>query len=329
MDIKEGIQHALYIGKKEGRFTEDEIRLDKIRLNKLQYIVNEERDLGLTFGWFKYGPAPEDVSTGTEIDLGPRSGEDIAHLNESRLPSKDYLSTEAFAYYFLRELGEEFVKIVTADGTKTYLEEFYSEYGTEDESAAGFTDLYKASARLQQTLDTIGDGGEWHQNSTEFYYELDQMFLCVTEEIAKHESLERTLEPFEEYRRLVTSIISEAGAEEEVSATQQAFINNTIRKFYNTIWDFVAQEISLETMRGENIDELRPDVEANVEKYRQGSWEDEIESLETRRGVIGLEPDLDDLEELGSEGNEIHDDQSVDEKMIKQISEMGAEVITN
>ena len=30
MDIKEGIQHALYIGKQEGRFTEDEIRLDTI-----------------------------------------------------------------------------------------------------------------------------------------------------------------------------------------------------------------------------------------------------------------------------------------------------------
>ena len=329
MDIKEGIQHALYLGKQEGRFTEDEIRLDKIRLNKLQYIVNEDRDLGLTFGWFKYGPAPEDVTTNTGIELGPRPGDDIKHLDESRLPSKDYLSTEAFAYYFLRNLGDEFDRIVTAEETKVYLEDFYDEYAPKDEHAARFTDLYIASARLQQTLDRIGDGKDWHQNSTEYYYELDKRFLPVSEEIAKHDSLEHTLEPLEEYRRLLTSIISKADAEEELSAGQQSFINNAVRKFYNTIWDFVAQEISLETMRGENVDDLRPGVEAQAENYREGSWRDELDSLSERRGSVGLEPELEDVDELDSGGNEQDDEQSLDEEMVKQISEMGAEVISN
>jgi hypothetical protein len=122
-DITEGIQYALYIGKQKGRFTEDEIRLDKIRLNKLQYIANEDRDLGLTFGWFKYGPAPEDVTTGGTVELWPRSEDKISYLEESRLPSKDYLSKEGFAYYFVRELDEEFDRIVTAENTKVYLED--------------------------------------------------------------------------------------------------------------------------------------------------------------------------------------------------------------
>jgi hypothetical protein len=329
MDIKEGIQYALYLGKQEGRFTEDQIHLDKIRLNKLQYIANEDRDLGLTFGWFKYGPAPEDVTTDTEVELGPQSGDDIEHLDESRLPSKDHLSTEAFAYYFLRDLADEFDRIITAEETKIYLSDFYQEYAPKDEHAARFTDLYKASARLQRTLDTIGKRKGWHQDSTDIYYELDKKFIPVSEEIAKLESLEHTLEPFEEYRKLLSSIIAEADAEDELTSGQQAFINNAVRKFYNTVWDFVGQEISLETMRGENVGELRPKVEANTKKYREGSWKVELESLAERRESVGLEPDIEDMEKIDSEGNEGDNEQSLDEEMIKRVSEMGAEVISD
>ncbi|ACV12055.1 hypothetical protein Huta_1886 [Halorhabdus utahensis DSM 12940] len=329
LDIKEGIQYALYLGKQEGRFSEGEIHLDTIRLNKLQYIVNEDRNLGLTFGWFKYGPAPEDVTTDTGVALGPRPGDDIAYLDESRLPSKDHLSTEAFAYYFLRELDDEFDRIVTAEETKVYLVDFYDEYAPKDEYAARFTDLYTASARLQQTLDAIGGGENWHQNSTEFYYELDKKFVSVSEEIAKLDVLEHTLEPLEEYRTLLTSIISEADAADELSSGQQAFINNAVRKFYNTVWDFVGQEISLETMRGENVDELRPEVEANAEKYRDGSWKAELKSLGERRESVGLEPEIEDMEKLESGGNGEDDEQSLDGETISRVSEMGAEVITD
>ena len=328
-DIKEGIRYALYLGKQEGRFTEDEIHLDKIRLNKLQYIVNEDRDLGLTFGWLKYGPAPEDVTTDTGVALDPQPGDDIAHLEESRLPSKDHLSTEAFAYYFLRELDDEFDRIVTAEETKVYLVDFYTEYAPKDEYAARFTDLYKASARLQQTLDAIGDGKDWHQNSTEFYYELDKKFLPVSEEIAKLDCLKHTLEPLEEYRKLLTSIISKADAEGELSSSQQAFINNAIRKFYNTVWGFVGQEISLETMRGENVGELRPKAETNAKKYRDGLWKAELDSLAERRESVGLDPAIEDMEKLESGGNGEDDKQSLDEEMVKRVSEMGAEVISD
>lgn len=328
MDIKEGIQYALYLGKQEGRFTEDEIRLDQIRLNKLQYIVNDDRDLGLTFGWFKYGPAPEDVTTDTGVELSSKSGDEISYFDESRLPSKDYLSPEAFAYYFLRDLDNEFDTIVTAEETKVYLEDFYEQYASQDESAARFTDLYIASARLQQTLDAIADGIEWHENSTEYYYELDKRFLPVSEEIAKHDSLQHTLEPLDDYRSLLTSIISEADAKEELSSKQQRFIKNVISKFYNTVWDFVGHEISLQTMRGKNVGELRPDVETQAEKYRDGSWETELNSLAERRELFGLEPEIADIDEMESEGNG-NEDQSLDDELIHRVSELGAEVISN
>ena len=327
MDIKEGIQYALYIGEIEGRFTEDEIQLDRIRLNKLQYIVNKDRDLGLTFGWFKYGPAIEDSTTNGKVELVPRSEAEINHLEESRLPSRDYLTTESFAYYFLRDLDGEFDEIVTGDETKIYLQDFYQKYAPDDEYAARFTDLYIKSARLQQTLDAIGDGDEWHQNSTEYYYELDRKFASIVEELGKHDSLEHTRKPVEEYRKLLTSIISEADAEPELSTSQQAFVNNAIRKFYNTIWDFVAQEISLETMRGENVEELRPDVETNAEKYRDGSWKKELKSLADRRASVGLESDFEDLEELDLSRNSQDDEQSLDPELIERVSDAGSEVV--
>jgi hypothetical protein len=327
-DIKEGVQHALYLGKQRDRFSEEEIRLDKIRLNKLQYIINEDRDLGITFGWFKYGPAPEDVTTGG-VDLKARSEDDIEFLDESRLPSEDFLSTEEFAWYFLKELDDEFVEIVTAENTKVYLEDFYRKYAPQDRSAAKFTDLYITSIRLQQTLDEIGGGREWHEHSTEYYYEVDELFVPVIEELSKHESLEDTVEPLEGYRRELTSILAEADAKEELTVAQQAFISSgVIAKFYNTFWDFVAQEISLQTMRGDNVDELQPDVEANATKYREGAWESELKAIRSRRSSVGLEPDLDDIEELGSEGNGEEDTQDLDSELISQISEMGAEVIS-
>lgn len=323
-DIKEGIQYALFLGKERGRFTEDEIRLDKIRLNKLQYIVNEDRELGLTFGWYKYGPAPEDVKTGNEIKLDPKSNDEISYLEESRLPSRDYMSTEAFAYYFISELGEEFDRIVTAESTKEYLEEFYTKYAPKDRYAARYTDLYVASARLQQVLDRILSDEAWHEDSTHYYYELEKLFAPVISQVSRHEELEHTAEPLREYQRILTSIIAEAGTKEDLSSKQQSFIKNTIRKFYSTIWDFVSQEISLETMRGENITSLRPSVEATVETYRKGSWESELNGISRRRRYFDLDPNREPSEPPGSETKEA---QSLDTDLLGGVSRAGSEVI--
>lgn len=329
LDIKEGIQHALYLGKEDGRFSESEIRLDRIRLNKLQYLVNEEYGLGLTFGWFKYGPAPEDVTTGAKTAFTPKPGDDIAQLEESRLPGKDHLSTEAFAYYFLKDLDDEFDRIVTEKETKTYLADFYDQYAPADEYAARFTDLYKRSIRLQQTLDTVGDGRDWHQSSTKIYYDLDKSLTSVIEEVESLESMKHTIPPLDRYKELLLSIISEADAEDELSSTQQAFIENTVRKFYNTIWDFVGHEISLETMRGENVDDFRPNVMITAENYRDDSWRLELNSLAERRESVGLAPEIEDVKEIETGRIEDSDEQSLDGEIIDSISEMGAEVISD
>lgn len=324
-DIKEGIQYALFLGKERGRFTEDEIRLDKIRLNKLQYIVNEDRNLGLTFGWYKYGPAPEDVATDNNATLEPAPGNAISNLEESRLPTRESLSTEEFAYYFISELDEEFDKIVTAESTKEYMEEFYAEYAPQDRYAARYTDLYIASARLQQTLDKI-KSGDWHEDSTRYYYELEERFTPVINEVAKHEELEHTTEPLREYQKVLTSVIAEAGKLDELSSGQDAFISNAVRKFYSTIWDFVAHEVSLETMRGDNVDSLRPSVEATAETYRGGSWEQELNSIRNRRGHFELDSVQEEPESQENGGSE---EQSIDDALLSAVSRTGSETIKN
>lgn len=322
-DITEGIQLALFLGKEEERFSEDQINLDKIRLNKLQYIANEEYDLGLTFGWFKYGPAPEDNAIGEEPDLSPHTQEELPYVEQSRLPSKEFRSPEAFAYYFLEDLGDEFVSIVTAENTKEFLEEFYGQYAPADQYAAPYTDLYVASARLQQELDPVGEGREWHDNPTEIYYTIDRRFAAVQEELAKHDNLTDTQEAVDRYQRLLTSILAEAGKEENLSLKQQSFINNAIRKFYNTIWNYVALEISLDTVRGENADKLRSSIETSVEDYRHGDWETELRALSDRRTSVGLERDIDDIEQ----GNGGEEEQTLDPEFVEKISQAGAEVI--
>ena len=323
VDIKEGIRHALFLGQEQGYFAEDEIRLDKIRLNKLQYIVNEDLDLGLTFGWYKYGPAPEDVSSDHEASLMPAPGSDISHIEESRLPTRDSLSTEEFAYYFISELGEEFVEIVTAENTKDYLKDFYQKYAPRDRYAARYTDLYIASARLQLTLDKLKDNANWHEESTTYYYEIENRFASVINEVTKHEELEHTTEPLREYQKVLTSIIAEVDGKEELSSAQHAFISNTVRKFYSTIWDFVAQEISLKTMRGDNVDSLRPSVEATVETYRGGSWEDELGSIRDRREHFDFAPDREPSE---PQGNGNMEEQSND-ALLDAVSRTGSEAV--
>lgn len=194
---------------------------------------------------------------------------------------------------------------------------------------SNFTELYIASAGLQQTLNEIAGGKEWHQQSTEYYYELDKKFLTVTTEIAKHDSIAHTAEPLEHYRELLTSVISEADSIAELSPSQHAFINEAIQKFYNPIWDFVAQEIALVKSREEQRNRLLPSVITNVEQYRTGSWETELQSVEQKRESVGLGADLEDCENLESGRSEQDDEQSIDDEMLKQISEMGAEVISD
>ena len=345
MDIREGVQYALSLGIEEGRFDESSIQLDRVRLNELQYLAARGCDLGLTFGWFEYGPAPADTAAGTAEtfrsrsgdrlsprsaeDRRPRSGEELDRPAESRLPATGHRSPEAFAAYFLGERGDEFDRIVTAPPTKASLVEFYETYAPQDDRAAPFVDLYTASARLQQTLDRLVAGQDWHDDATGLYYEADERLRRVEAELRNHDPLAETVAAAVAYRRLLTSVVAEAVAEPALSPRQQAYLGSVVQTFYGTIWNFVAHEVSLATIRGDNAAALRPVVAATAERYREGAWREELTSLSDRREAVGLAADLDDDGALATSATSAvtDDTQSLDDDLVRGVAEAGSEVI--
>lgn len=331
MDIREGVQYALSLGIEEGRFDESSIQLDRVRLNELQYLAARGCDLGLTFGWFEYGPAPADTAAGagTAGTLRSRSGEELDPPAKSRLPATGHRSPEAFAAYFLGERGDEFDRIVTAPPTKASLVEFYETYAPQDDRAAPFVDLYTASARLQQTLDRLVAGQDWHDDATGLYYEADERLRRVEAELRNHDALAETVAAAVAYRRLLTSVVAEAAAEPTLSPRQQAYLGSVVQTFYGTIWNFVAHEVSLATIRGDNAAALRPVVAATAERYREGAWREELASLSDRREAVGLAADLDDDEALATSATSAvtDDTQSLDDDLVRGVAEAGSEVI--
>jgi len=77
-DIEEGIQIAM---EREG-YPSDAV--DPIKVNKLAHFAVQDLGVPLTYGWYKYGPAP--VFDTSSARLGPASESEIKASDEPRLP---------------------------------------------------------------------------------------------------------------------------------------------------------------------------------------------------------------------------------------------------
>ncbi|MBP2250759.1 hypothetical protein J2754_001076 [Halarchaeum solikamskense] len=319
-DIKEGIDIAIYKGIQKGRFSEEDVLVDSIRLNKLAYLAIQDRDLDITFGWFKYGPAPVGtVSTDTAGQhlANPRPTNEIAAHNESRIPNSGYLSSEGYAYYFLKDL-EEFDKIITSDSTKQMLVDFYQTYCPKDAKADRFTDLYVASAKLQQTLDQVGDGVSWHANKNEIYKKLDRRIGELEFELEFYPELEEAVGPFQEYIRVLKDILAEATEKEDLSQSQQRFISRIVGFYYNYAWKYVSLLISRNTIRGDNASQLRNSTDDDLTEIRD-SYERELTALRNRAELFDLSP-----EEVESGAGDIEPEETA---YIERWTSLSAEVI--
>jgi hypothetical protein len=116
-DITEGVEIAMY---RRGYDADD---IDPIKLNKLAYLAIEEYDLPITYGWYKYGPAPVNVAH-QSVSTIPRSEDEIASVDEPRIKNVNYdvRSPEEYSYFYSDDL-EEFGHVLEAL-TKEYLVEF-------------------------------------------------------------------------------------------------------------------------------------------------------------------------------------------------------------
>lgn len=278
-DIKEGVEIAM---QRRGYESKD---IDPIKFNKLSYLAIQEYNIPITFGWYKYGPAPANVAY-QSVTVHPRTLDEIPAVEEPRVQSvnQDYRSPEEYSYYFSNDLEEEFETILEKP-TKEYLVQFYFNYAPDR-----YRDLYIASAELQQVLDGIKADSSWHDEKEEYVALLTERFPRVIHEIESNTLLNESLGSMKEYEQLLMKIVSTASNQDTLSESQQRFVKRVVDYFYGGAWNYVALLISRDTVElspGENKSKLRNSIEEDLRELRN-QFDTELERLEERAEQFDL-----------------------------------------
>lgn len=277
-DIKEGVEIAM---QRRGYDSED---IDPIKFNKLAYLAIQEYDVPITYGWYKYGPAPANVAH-QSITVRPRALDEVPAVEEPRVQSvnHDYLSPEEYSYYFSDDL-EKFENILETP-TKEFLVQFYFDYAPDR-----YRDLYVASAELQQTLDRIKADKSWHDEKEEYVILLTERFPRAIHEIESNTLLYESLESMKNYEQLLMNVVTAASDQDELSESQQRFIKRVVDYFYGGAWNYVALLISRDTVElspGENKSKLRNSIGENLRELRN-QFDTELSRLEERAEQFDL-----------------------------------------
>lgn len=275
-DIRDGIGIALSW---RGASAES---IDSIKLNKLAYTAIERLEVPITFGWYKYGPAPVDLQY-SESAVSPRSEENCEAPRASRVPQRDHRSPLEYAYFFDREM-EEFEDVLETP-TKEYLVTFY-----EREAPEPYEQLYTKSAQLQQVLDEISDDESWHDDAETYHREVSHRTGELMRELTTIESLRKAREPFRLYVRFLKNVLANVSALESVSPSQQRFVKRIVDYYYGGAWKYVALMISEDTVHlspGDNQDRLLTSIENDKQEIRS-EYEGDIGGFADRAKFLNI-----------------------------------------
>lgn len=267
-DIEEGIQIAMdWVG-----YSSDSI--DPIKVNKLAHFAIQDLGVPVTYGWYKYGPAPVFDTSTARIEPIPESeikASEVARLPD---PGDELYSPEEYAYYFTRDCTH-FDRILQTP-TKEYLIEFY-----EDHAPSPYGSLYKQSVQVQVILDKIKEDNEWHTEAEDYSRSLSQELTELHRELLKVEALSEVFNTYSEYSKLLKRVIAEASDENDLTPVQERFIRKVVDLFYSDVWKYAALLISKNTVHlspGGNDDKLLNAIDGELQILR-GDIDDEINSL--------------------------------------------------
>lgn len=272
-DIKDGIGIAL---ERRGASAKS---IDSIKLNKLVYLAVMRLDIPITFGWYKYGPAPVDLHY-SESAVTAKSKEECDAPHGSRLPERDYYSPVEYSYFFGDELTE-FETILQAP-TKEFLISFY-----EREAPEQYRELYMRNARLQQIIDEIKTDDTWHESADSYYREISRRVGELARELMQIESLREVQNPFRQYARFLKTLFANASTLNSLSASQQQLIKRVIQYYYGGAWKYVALKISENTVHlspGHNQEKLITSIENERQELRS-EYEADLERF-TQRAIV-------------------------------------------
>lgn len=307
-DIKDGVGIAL-----DWRDASAET-LDSIKLNKLAYIAITRLEVPITFGWYKYGPAPVDLQY-SEAAVTAKAREECEAPEEARIPQRDYYSPLEYAYFFDKELNE-FEHIINAP-TKEFLVSFY-----EREAPKRYKQLYINSAQLQQVLDEISADSSWHDDADRYHREVSHRAGDLTRELMEIESLREAQKAFRLYIRFLKRVLAHASTVETLSDSQQRFIKRIIDYYYGSAWKYVALMISEDTAHlspGDNQDKLLTSIENDKQEIRS-SYQGDLNGFEDRAVALNIINER-DMEGSGSQQTNGPSDQQRAELWIGASSE--------
>lgn len=275
-DIREGIGIALTI---RGSSSDS---IDSIKLNKLVYLAVDRLDIPLTFGWYKYGPAPVEIKY-TETAAKAKPKEECDAPYDSRLPKGDFYSPMEYAYFFEDEL-DNFSTILQAS-TKEFLISFYKR-----EDPKPYTELYVKNAQLQQAIDEIKEDVSWHEDAEVYYQEVSQRLGQLNRELSKIGTLRDVRKPLRDYTRFLKSLLAHASDIDQISAKQQRYIKRIIEYYYGGAWKYVALNISKDTVHlspGDNDHKLLTSIENDLQELR-ANYNDDLYSFRERAKDLEL-----------------------------------------
>jgi len=279
-DIEEGIRIAM---DREG-YSSDSI--DPIKVNKLAHFAIQDLDVPVTYGWYKYGPAP--VFDTDSADIEPTAKTNIQAAGESRLPdpSSKFYSPDEYAYYFTRDCGY-FDRILETE-TKQYLIEFY-----EDHAPNPYGDLYEQNAQVQLLIDDLIAGNGWHAEAEHYYKSLSKELTDLYRELLKIDSLNEVTDSFRDYSKTLKRVIAEASTTEELTPVQKRYISKVAGFYYSHVWKYAALIISKNTVHlspGKNDGKLLNKIDSDLQNLR-GKIGEEIRRLEAQGKSRGLYKD--------------------------------------
>lgn len=293
-DVKKGVDIALRSLTEETGYEIEAGDVDPIKLNKLAYFVIQDFDevQGITYGWYKYGPAPDygKKQYDDEIeDPDPRDAEEVPGSGRSFV-GPDYPGPEAIADYLLEDL--DWFEHIISTPTKEFLVEFYGNHGPREPE--NFRDLYKESAILQQSLDTIKEDDGWINHADTLHDEVSERMNTVNRELLNLTTTEEARNDFREYSRVLNNILVHSIDKESLTASHQSFIEDVINFYYGYAWKYVALLISQATASGRHEDQLRNSIEANLSEMR-AQYDNELSSIIDDARRYDLYPEVPDL----------------------------------
>jgi len=275
-DIKDGIGIALSWREASAH------SIDSIKLNKLAYIAIERLEVPITFGWYKYGPAPVDLQY-SEAAVSSKTKEECEAPDEPRVPQRDYYSPLEYAYFFDKELDKS--EHILQAPIKEFLVSFY-----EREAPESYKQLYIKSAQLQQVLDEISDDDSWHDDAETYHREVSQRAGELMRELMGIDSLRKARDPFRLYIRFLKKVLANASNVETISPSQQRFVKRIIDYYYGGAWKYVALMISEDTAHlspGDNQNKLLTSIE-NTKQEIRSDYEEDLDGFEDRATALNI-----------------------------------------